>query len=209
MRQRNFQVDPNTAPLAAQRDRTATTVRWQAHDDNGDDLIFSVFYRDVHEHNWHLLKDKITDRYFSFDSALLPDAQYELRVLVSDDPSHTDADTLTGERISAPFLVDTTPPVPGVLLASVQGSNIHATLDAHDATSAIAHAEYSLDAGPWQYLEPAGKLSDSMAAHYDFTLSIPAHATNTPSPANVNEHVLAVRIYDRYENVASVKTVVK
>ena len=35
---------------------------------------------------------------------------------------------------------------------------IHATFEARDATSPIAHAEYSVDAGPWQYLEPVGRV---------------------------------------------------
>ncbi len=44
------------------------------------------------------------------------------------------------------------------------------TFDAEDATSPIAHAEYSLDAGPWQYIDPVGKLSDSKHEHYEFRI---------------------------------------
>ena len=44
----------------AQKDKTAMTVRWMAHDDNGDDLMFAVWYRGVGEANWRLLKDKIS-----------------------------------------------------------------------------------------------------------------------------------------------------
>jgi len=85
-------------------------------------------------------------------------------------------------------------------------TSIHATLEARDATSPIAHAEYSIDAGPWQYLEPVGKVSDSLAERYDFTVAVPS------APASVTdakEHVLAVRVYDRYENVVAVKAVVR
>jgi len=132
-----------------------------------------------------------------------------LKVVASDAPAHTDAEALTGERVSEVFVVDTTPPVPGVLAAKmVSGSpaKIHATLEARDATSPIAHAEYSVDAGPWQYLEPVGRVSDSQTERYDFTVDVPA--TTTPVQ-DAREHVLAVRIYDRYENVAAVKVVVR
>jgi len=44
----------------------------------------------------------------------------------------------TGERISAPSWIDTTPPVPGVLLAAFRAVISMQPLDAHDATSAIA-----------------------------------------------------------------------
>ena len=139
-------------------------------------------------------------------------------MVASDAPAHTDAEALTGERVSEVFVVDTTPPMPGVLTATMQtmfeqsgpnkttSSFIHATLEARDATSPIAHAEYSVDAGPWQYLEPVGKVSDSLMERYDFMADVPAATTPV---ADAKEHVLAVRVYDRYENVVAVKAVVR
>jgi sugar lactone lactonase YvrE len=201
-----FTTDPNTSPLIAQKDKTAVTVRWAAHDDNGDDLIFSVYYKGEGEANWRLLKDKISEKYLSFDSALLPDGMYAVKVVVSDSPVHTDADALTGERVSGAFVVDTTPPVPGVLIASMEGGKIHAKFDAKDATSPISHAEYSVDAGPWQYLDPTGNLSDSLSERYDFFAAIP----NATAPVtDAKEHVIAVRVYDRYENAVTAKAVVR
>ena len=186
-------------PLIAQRDRNSVTARWLAHDPNNDDLMFALDFRDVHEQTWHRLKDKISEHVYSFDAALLPDGEYELRVIASDAPVHTDADTLTAERISAPFTVDTTPPVPGTLSATVRNGQMHATFDATDATSPIAHAEFSLDAGPWQYLEPAGALSDSKSEHYDFTVPVTV----------VGEHTVAIRVFDRNENAVSVKALAR
>jgi sugar lactone lactonase YvrE len=217
----SFTPDAGSQPLTAQKDKTAITVRWLAHDDNGDDLMFAVWYRGVGETNWRLLKDKISERAYSFDSALLPDGSYAMKVVASDAPVHTDAEALTGERVSDVFVVDTTPPVPGLLKATLahavtktgagpanesSSDVIHATLEVKDATSPIAHAEYSIDAGPWQFLEPVGKVSDSSTERYDFTVQIP---TLTAPVSDAKEHVLAVRVYDRYENVAAVKAVVR
>lgn len=206
-----FPQEASTTPLTAQKDRTAVTTRWLAHDDNGDDLMFSVWYRGVGEKNWRLLKDKISDRFLSFDASLLPDGQYELKVVASDAPVHTDSEALTGERVGTVFVVDSTPPVPGTLAATmVPGQSapqkIHATLEVHDATSPIAHAEYSIDAGPWQYLEPVGQVSDSQTEHYDFTAEVPQATTPV---TDAKEHVIAVRVYDRYENMAAIKAVVR
>jgi hypothetical protein len=218
----SFSPDASASPLMAQKDKTAVTVRWMAHDDNGDDLMFAVWYRGVGEANWRLLKEKISEKVYSFDSALLPDGSYAVKVVASDAPVHTDAEGLTGEKVSEVFVVDTTPPVPGVLKAEVvtrgitkSGAGranelswvrIHATLEARDATSPIAHAEYSIDAGPWQYLEPVGKVSDSLTEVYDLTVDAPEAAG---VGADAKEHVLAVRVYDRYENVVAVKAVVR
>jgi outer membrane protein assembly factor BamB len=215
----SFVPDANAQPLVAQKDKSGVTVRWAAHDDNGDDLMFAVWYRGVGERNWRLLKDKISEKYLSFDASLLPDGRYEVKVIASDAPVHNDAETLTGERMSGEFVVDTTPPVPGVLTATMvpatagaaaTGPKIHATFSAKDATSPIEHAEYSVDAGPWQYLEPVGRVSDSLEERYDFTAAAPvvSGATATGAASSV-EHVLAVRVFDRFENVVAVKAVVR
>ena len=185
--------------LVAQRDRTAVTARWLAHDPNGDELIFAVYFRDVHEQTWHLLKDRISERAYSFDANLLPDGEYELRVVASDAPVHPDADTLTAERVSAPFTVDTTPPVPGPLAATLRNGELRATIEVRDTTSPISHAEFSIDTGPWQYLEPVGKLSDSLVEHYDLTQKV----------TTGGEHTIAMRFVDRYENAVSVKAIVR
>lgn len=202
----NFTTDANTTPLIAQKDKTAITVRWSAHDDNGDDLMFAVYYKGVDEANWRLLKDEISEKFYSFDSALLPDGIYAIKVVASDAPVHTDADALTGEKISGVFVVDTTAPVPGALIATLEGNKIHAKFDAKDATSPIAHAEYSIDAGPWQYLEPSGNISDSLVEHYDFLAAIPSVTTPV---TDAKEHVIAVRVYDRYENAVTAKAVIR
>ena len=41
-----------------------------------------------------------------------------------------------------------------------------------------------------------GKVSDSLTERYDFTVAVPAA---TAPVADAKEHVLAVRVYDRYE----------
>ena len=200
--------DAGSIPLTAQKDRTAITVRWAAHDENGDDLLFRVLFRGQGETTWRLLKDDLSERFFSFDSALLPDGPYQLEIVASDSPVHTDADTLTGERVSSEFVIDTTPPmVTGLTATPASGNELHAAFEARDLTSPIAHAEYSVDAGPWQYLEPVGALSDSLTEHYDWMMPLPgppsAHGSGSV------EHVLAVRVYDRFENVASAKAMVR
>jgi len=73
---------------------------------------------------------------------------------------------------------------------------------AEDAASPIAHAEYAIDAGTWQYIDPVGKLSDSKREHYDF--QIPAKSLEGKS----GEHLITVRVYDRHENVGLAKSVV-
>jgi hypothetical protein len=203
-------VDTGSAPLQAIKDRTAITVRWAAHDDNGDDLVYSLYLRGDGECDWHLLKDGITDKAYSFDSALIPDGGYRVKVVASDSPSHNPGEALTDAQESDRFEIDTTPPVISALHAEEALAKcaqapcpapIHVTFDAEDAASPVTHAEYALDAGTWQYIDPVGKLSDAKREHYDF--QIPAKA----SDGKTGEHLITVRVYDRHDNVGVAKTV--
>lgn len=200
-------------PLTAQKDKTGIAVRWAAHDDNDDDLVYSLYYKGDGESRWKLLKDNITDKLYSFDASLLPDSGYTLRVVASDAPSHTPQEALSGEKESARFEVDSTPPRIDSLAAKMSGGKLHVTFTARDTFSPIKHAEYSVDAGDWQFLEPVGQISDSLTENYDFTAAIPtitpgASAAGEKSEVS-NEHIVVVRAYDRFDNIGAAKVIVK
>jgi hypothetical protein len=199
--------------LQGVKDKGAVTVRWAAHDDNGDDLVFALYYRTSGEQNWQLLKDDVSDRYYTFEAAQVPDGPYQIKVVASDAPSHNPGEALIGERTSERFVLDTATPVLSNLVAHLEGGKLHVTADAKAPSAAIARAEYSVDAGPWQYIEPMGRISDAQTERYDFMAPLPEPSEQLRvaklPPANPNEHVVALRVFDRYENSATAKTVLR
>ncbi len=210
----NLQQDPSTQPLQGIKDRSGVTARWAAHDDNGDELLFALYFRAAGEPNWQLLKDNLTERYYSFDAAQLPDAPYQLKVVASDAPSHSPGEALTSERVSERFVLDTASPTVEALTARLEGGHLHITAKAKDPSTPIARAEYSVDAGPWQYIEPVGKLSDATTEHYDFQAplaSSPSEQSRVAKlpPIDAAQHVVTLRVFDRYDNSATAKSVVR
>ncbi len=191
------------APPSSSHDRDSIGVKWSARDDNDDQLVFSIYYRGDGDTRWLLLKDNITDKAYSFDSSLLPDGGYIIKLIASDAPSHSPGDALTASKESRRFEVDTTPPRIENLSASEEGGHIHMSFRAIDTFSAIKRAEYSIDAGDWKYVDPVGQLSDSKIANYDFK------ATPEASKEAAAEHVVVVRVYDRYDNMGAAKTVIR
>ena len=67
---------------------------------------------------------------------------------------------------------------------------------ARDAASGIERAQYSSDGGDWILVAPSAGISDALVEQYNFGLPV-----LTPG-----EHTIAVRAYDRFENVGSAKT---
>jgi hypothetical protein len=210
------------AQPTALRDRSYVAARWTVHDDNDDDLVYALYYRGDHEQEWKLLKSGLTDKFYSFESGLLPDGGYVLKVVASDAPSHTAEEGLSDERESGRFEIDNTAPIIQKLAARLEGRQLHVTFQAADDFSAIKKAEYSIDAGDWQYVEPVGQLSDSKTESYDFHASVAAPApalaeqgtsrrdkSPNPAPSSGYEHVVVVRVYDRYDNLATAKYVVR
>jgi hypothetical protein len=207
------------APVPTTRDRDSVGVKWVAHDDNDDQLEYSLYYRGDGEARWLLLKDGLTDKFYSFDASLLPDGGYTFKVVASDAPSHSPGEELNAEKESARVEVDTTPPRIENLSASAEGDKIHVSFRAVDGFSAIKRAEFSIDANDWQYVEPTDQISDSKTENYDFRATMPVDteaAVNSGAkkkgresgPGQV-EHVVVVRVYDRFDNMSAAKTVVR
>jgi len=213
---------PQPAPI---HDRDSISVKWTAHDDNDDDLVFSVYYRGDNETRWLLLKDNINERYYSFDAGLLPDGGYTIKIVASDGLSHSPGDALTAERESSRFEVDTTPPSIQNLAATLNVGVIQVTFRSIDNFSPIKRAEYSLDAGDWQFVDPVDQISDSKTEEYNFKIRVgePAERTQAtpasgrkspnrapvPEPAGDVEHVLVVRTYDRFDNMGTAKILIR
>jgi hypothetical protein len=191
------------SPVPSTHDRDAIGVKWNAHDENEDQLVYSVYYRGDGETRWLLLKDSLTDKAYSFDASLLPDGGYTVKVVASDAPSHSPGEALMGEKVSRRFEVDTTPPRIENLTASKESGQIHVRFRAEDGFSTIKRAEYSVDAGEWQYVEPVGQLSDAKIEDYDFKVALDAGKDASP------EHVVVVRAYDKYDNMGAAKTVLR
>jgi hypothetical protein len=169
-----------------------------ASDPNGDTLQYTVEIKGENETEWKPLKEKLTEKYFSWDATAFPDGDYRLRVTATDAPSNPPAEALTTQLISAPFTIDNTPPKITGLTATRSGGKLQVRWHAADALSNLDRAEYSLDGGDWTVAEPVTKLSDSPALDYELTLD-----------AAAGEHTIAVRVWDANDNLAVDKLVVK
>jgi hypothetical protein len=172
-------------------------VRWLASDENGDTLVFKVEIRGERETTWKLIRDKVRDRYLSWDSTAFPDGRYVLRITASDAPSNPPDQALGNSRETDSFQIDNSPPEITGLTGVPGGGKIEVRFHAKDALSWLGKAEYSVNGGEWLVVEPTTRLTDS--GEHDYRVLVDAQGETT----------IAVRVSDEYENQAVAKVVVK
>jgi hypothetical protein len=161
-------------------------------------MNYTVEIRGEAETEWKPLKQKLGEKYFTWDSTAFADGDYRVRITASDAPSNPPADSLTGQLVSEVFTIDNTPPRIGGLSATRTGGKLEVRWHAADALSNVTKAEYSLDGGDWTLAAPVTKLSDSLELDYALMLD-----------AAPGEHTIAIRVEDDYANQATDKVVVK
>jgi hypothetical protein len=174
-------------------------VLWGAHDENDDELVYAIYYRGERETAWKLLKERVENRFYSWDTASMPDGTYYLKIVASDSLSNPPDEALTAERISDRFTVDNAAPEVLNLRAKGAGDTAEVRFEARDTGSALTRAEWNLDGGDWKLVLPAGRLGDARQESYTLTLRGLAPG----------EHTVAVRLTDEFENQSVAKTVFK
>ncbi|HTW63962.1 MAG TPA: hypothetical protein VME17_05065 [Bryobacteraceae bacterium] len=173
-------------------------VTWQADDPDGDRLLYTLYFRGEGEKQWKLLRANIAENSLLLDGDVLADGRYYFRVIASDQPSNAANVARTDELISAPVLIDNTPPV--VTLGAARRNDTHVDVDAEvtDQTSSLRRCEYSLDAGPWTPVEAADGVTDSPHEQYHIAVD----------HLRPGEHLLVVRAYDAANNAGLAKVVI-
>ncbi len=193
---------PQVANIMPRRyyQRGARSFQWTAEDRNGDKMEYNIYYREVNETNFHLLKDGAKETFYTLDGLALPDGRYVFKIAANDSPSNPAGETLSGDRMSEPVAIDNTPPtVQLVGTPLVSADKVRIVFQASESSGIIQRAEFSVDGSTWKSVYSDDGISDSSSEKY--TLEIPVKAPG--------EYVVALRVFDQNGNAGSARTVVK
>jgi hypothetical protein len=185
-----------TLPRAANQQITLT---WQAEDPDGDRLVFNVFFRGADETRWMLLRSDMHENSITFDADIMADGKYYFRVLASDREANPAASAREVQLISAPVMIDNTPPVLTVGSVRYSGGTAHVEWEAADAASALRRCEYSLDAASWAPVEAVDGVIDSLREKFALDLK----------GLSAGEHLLVIRAADSANNFGTTKVILR
>jgi hypothetical protein len=168
------------------------TLVWKADDENDDDLVYDVLYRQEGETTWKTLRKGVTDTILVWDTTTVANGTYFVRVVASDAPSNPVGTALTGELDSQAFDVDNTPPSIIVGGARVERGQTIVTFDVKDDHSPIQRVEFSQDGTRWRGVFPTDGIADSKLEHYQLAID-----------GELGDHGLTIRASDSMNNVAT------
>ncbi|HYL38044.1 MAG TPA: hypothetical protein VEV17_19160 [Bryobacteraceae bacterium] len=178
---------------------TQIQITWQADDPDGDRLVYALYFRGEDESEWKLLRSNMPENSLLLDGDVLADGRYYFRVVASDRPSNAAEVAREDELVSAPVLIDNTPPAVTLSAPRRTEARVEVDADVVDQTSPLRRCEYSLDAGPWTPVEAADGVTDSPHEQYHIVLD----------KLRPGEHLLVVRAYDTANNAGLAKVVIK
>jgi hypothetical protein len=174
-------------------------IYWQADDPDGDRLIYNLYFRGEDETRWKLLRANMVENTYLLDADVFADGRYYFRVVASDSPSNPANLAREAELVSAPILIDSTPPVVTASAPRRSGNVVEVDVDAEDRGSVLRRCEYSLDAGQWMPVEAADGVTDSPRERFLVRVE----------KVSEGEHLIVIRVYDAAGNAGLTKVVVR
>jgi hypothetical protein len=174
-------------------------ITWQADDPDGDKLIYNLYFRGEDERAWKLLRGNMTETSYLLDGDVFADGRYFFKVTASDRPANPADLAKEAELVSAPVLIDNTPPVVTAAAPRRAAGVVEIDVDAEDRASVLRRCEFSIDAGAWSPVEAADGVTDSNRERFLI------HLPSLPE----GEHLVVIRVYDAAGNAGLAKVVVR
>ena len=167
------------------------TVSWDAADENGDALRYSLAIRKDGEAEWRVLESAWIETIYAFDTLAFPDGTYFLKLTASDSPSNPLGLELRTDKISPPLVIDNSLPVIKGFTAVRNGASLDIVFQADDSYSYIEEAKVLVRPGEWRVVFPVDGIADSRSESFKVSLKLPAGAENQ----------VTVRVRDSYGNI--------
>jgi hypothetical protein len=171
------------------------TVVWEADDENGDALVFSLALKREDESSWRVIQQGWEEPVFAFDTLGYPDGIYLLRLTAADAPANPEGTEQRAERIGRPFAIDNTAPLIRDFLAVRKGDSLEVSFRAEDTASPLEEAKVLARPSPWRVVFPEDGVCDGRSETFKLTLKIPAGADGQ----------ITVRVRDSFGNVGVIR----
>jgi sugar lactone lactonase YvrE len=150
------------------------TVTWDAEDENGDTVSYTLSLRREGEKEWRTLEEQWSDNLLTFSTLNFPDGVYFIKVTASDLPSNPLDLEKRSEKISAALVIDNSAPLLKNVRVERKGAVLEVAFQAEDAFSSIKEAKYLIRPFDWRMVFPEDGICDSKNEKFAFTVQLDA-----------------------------------
>ncbi len=178
------------APKLSERKGFRTAV-WEANDENGDSLIYSISIRKEDEDKWRILKENWTEPIYAFDTLSLPDGVYLIKVVASDSPSNPSGMEFTDEKVARPLVVDNSLPTVKNFKVNRERNKLVVTFVAEDSVSSIKEVKYLIRPNEWKSIFSEDGICDSKQESFRISITLPPRFDN----------LITIKVQDSHGNV--------
>jgi len=177
-------------PKKAERKGFQTAV-WEANDENGDSLNYSISIRKEDENNWRILKENWDKPIYAFDTLSLPDGVYLLKVVASDSPSNPSGMEFTAEKVALPLVIDNSLPTIKNFKVNREKNKLVVTFVAEDLMSSIQEVKYLIRPNEWKSIFSEDGICDSKQESFRISITLPPQFDN----------LITVKVQDSHGNI--------
>jgi hypothetical protein len=186
-------IDVPDANEANQENPKKLKLKWSATDANEDDLRYRLYVKKDGWDRWVQLEDDHDKAEYEWDTTTTPSGVYRLKVVASDRVDNPEKESLTGERISEPFVVCHTPPLVRVKTAGLEQGRMKIEAAASSPLVRLTAASFAVNGKKWVNVFPADGLFDAKRETFAFR-------TRTLKPG---AYVLVLRVQDAAGNTGA------
>ncbi len=171
-------VVPNIAPNVTSLDVSPAEnkpdtlkIEYEAKDENEDKLIYDIQLKKIYREKWITIEENHSKEQFTFDTNMVEDGRYEIKIIASDEKSNDSQTKLTGTRISDVFIIDNTPPTIDILSIENTDKGFKMTLVVSDQLSLIDSLEYTINGSDqWQSTLPEDYIYDTTTENFEISI---------------------------------------
>ncbi|HEX9653082.1 MAG TPA: hypothetical protein VGA99_05185, partial [bacterium] len=146
------------------------SLSWKSRDDNSDNLSFDIFYASPDHPTWKILVKDFRGSVYSWDSELMPDGDYVVKIIAKDGLSNPPALALNSEKVSQPFKVDNSGPKVSDVNVIKGEKAAKITFTVEDERSLVSTVEYGLNVDEWKLLYPVDGICDSKLERFEISI---------------------------------------
>jgi hypothetical protein len=173
------------------------TVNWLVIDDNNDDLIFNLFYKQENDRTWKKLAQNWQSTSFAWDTERMPDGRYYLKLEASDSLSNPQEVFLKSEKISESFSIDNSGPEIVNLAFNKKSKPTEISFIVQDQFNLLKEVWYAVDGDDWKQVNPVDGILDSKNEKFLIRIS---------SVQGKGKHELVIKALDTLKNINFLRT---